>query len=98
MWSKSIPVPAITRALDTMGEVLLFFSSDPALEKQLDLVIAEGLRESYEKVQELQGKFCSVWLEKHDSYEVFCADVGTFSCVFGQNQEQQATALESQYP
>ncbi|XP_064206192.1 uncharacterized protein si:dkey-250d21.1 [Anguilla rostrata] len=70
-WSKSIPVPAITRALDTMGEVLLFFSSDPALEKQLDLVIAEGLRESYEKVQELQGKFCSVWLEKHDSYEVF---------------------------
>ncbi|KAJ8348623.1 hypothetical protein SKAU_G00272120 [Synaphobranchus kaupii] len=70
-WSKSIPVPAITRALDTMDEVLLFFGSDPALEKQLDQVIAQGLRESYEKVQELQGKFCLVWLEKHDSYEVF---------------------------
>ncbi|XP_061105901.1 uncharacterized protein si:dkey-250d21.1 [Conger conger] len=70
-WSKSIPVPAITRVLDTMDEVLLFFGSDPALEKQLDQVIALGLRESYEKVQELQGKFCSVWLEKHDSYEVF---------------------------
>ncbi|KAI1903635.1 hypothetical protein AGOR_G00029230 [Albula goreensis] len=70
-WSRSIPVPAITRALDTMEEVLLFFSSDPILEKQLDQVIAQGLRESYEKIQELQGKFCSVWLEKHDSCEVF---------------------------
>lgn len=70
-WSRSIPVPAITRALETMDEVLLFFGSDPALAKQLDQVMALGLRESYEKVQELQGKFCSVWLEKHDSYEVF---------------------------
>ncbi len=43
----------------------------PDLEKQLDQVLAIGLRESYEKIHELQGKFCSSWLEKHDSYEVF---------------------------
>uniref|UniRef100_A0A8C9RR25 Uncharacterized LOC108936243 n=1 Tax=Scleropages formosus TaxID=113540 RepID=A0A8C9RR25_SCLFO len=70
-WSKSIPVPSITRALETMEEVILFFSSDTVLEKQLDQVLALGLRESYEKIQELQGKFCSIWLEMHDSYEVF---------------------------
>ncbi|KAF0038694.1 hypothetical protein F2P81_009178 [Scophthalmus maximus] len=70
-WSKSIPVPAVKRALDTFEEVLMFFGSSAALEKQLDHVIAFGLRESYEKVQELQGKFCSLWQEKHDSYEVF---------------------------
>lgn len=70
-WSKSIPVPAITRALETFEEVMMFFGSNDALEKQLDHVIANGLRESYEKVQELQGKFCSHWQEKHDSYEVF---------------------------
>ncbi|KAM4726989.1 uncharacterized protein FYW61_012675 [Anableps anableps] len=70
-WSKSIPVPAVKRALDTFEEILTFFGSSAALEKQLDHVIAYGLRESYEKVQELQGKFCSVWQEKHDSYEVF---------------------------
>ncbi|XP_029924231.1 uncharacterized protein LOC115371185 [Myripristis murdjan] len=70
-WSKSIPVPAIKRALDTFEEVLMFFGSSTSLEKQLDHVIAYGLRESYEKVQELQGKFCTLWQEKHDSYEVF---------------------------
>ncbi|XP_072230488.1 uncharacterized protein [Leuresthes tenuis] len=70
-WSKSIPVPAVKRALDTFEEVLMFYGSSAALEKQLDHVIAFGLRESYEKVQELQGKFCSLWQEKHDSYEVF---------------------------
>lgn len=70
-WSKSIPVSAVKRALDTFEEVLMFFGSSAALEKQLDHVIAYGLRESYEKVQELQGKFCALWQEKHDSYEVF---------------------------
>ncbi|XP_037543648.1 uncharacterized protein si:dkey-250d21.1 [Nematolebias whitei] len=70
-WSKSIPVPAVKRALDTFEEVMTFFGSSAAREKQLDHVIAYGLRESYEKVQELQGKFCTVWQEKHDSYEVF---------------------------
>uniref|UniRef100_A0A087Y9R9 Uncharacterized LOC103142119 n=2 Tax=Poecilia formosa TaxID=48698 RepID=A0A087Y9R9_POEFO len=70
-WSKSIPVPAVKRALDTFEEILTFFGSSAALEKQLDHVIAYGLRESYEKVQELQGQFCTVWQEKHDSYEVF---------------------------
>ncbi|XP_056141305.1 uncharacterized protein si:dkey-250d21.1 [Lampris incognitus] len=70
-WSKSIPVPAIKAALDTFEEVLMFFGSSTILEKQLDHVIAFGLRESYEKVQELQGKFCVLWQEKHDSYEVF---------------------------
>ncbi|KAF7655676.1 hypothetical protein LDENG_00052380 [Lucifuga dentata] len=70
-WSKSIPVPAVKRALDTLEEVLMFFGSSTTLEKQLDHVIAVGLRESYEKVQELQGKFCALWQEKHDSYEVF---------------------------
>ncbi|KAM7398540.1 hypothetical protein PAMA_006444 [Pampus argenteus] len=70
-WSKSIPVPAVKRALDTFEEVVMFFGSSATLEKQLDHVIAYGLRESYEKVQELQGKFCSLWQEKHDSYEVF---------------------------
>ncbi|KAM9847017.1 uncharacterized protein ACBR49_010268 [Aulostomus maculatus] len=70
-WSKSIPVPAVKRSLDTFEDVMMFFGSRIALEKQLDHVIAFGLRESYEKVQELQGKFCSIWQEKHDSYEVF---------------------------
>ncbi|XP_068456505.1 uncharacterized protein si:dkey-250d21.1 [Clinocottus analis] len=70
-WSKSIPVPAIKRALDTFEEVLMFFGSSATIQKQLDHVIAFGLRESYEKVQELQGKFCALWQEKHDSYEVF---------------------------
>ncbi|CAN9501555.1 unnamed protein product [Ophioblennius macclurei] len=70
-WSKSIPVPAVKRALDTFEEVMMFFGSTSALEKQLDHVIDFGLRESYEKVQELQGKFCALWQEKHDSYEVF---------------------------
>ncbi|XP_045895428.1 uncharacterized protein si:dkey-250d21.1 [Micropterus dolomieu] len=70
-WSKSIPVPAVKRALDTFEEVLMFFGSSATLQKQLDYVIAFGLRESYEKVQELQGKFCALWQEKHDSYEVF---------------------------
>ncbi|XP_026226687.1 uncharacterized protein si:dkey-250d21.1 isoform X2 [Anabas testudineus] len=70
-WSKSIPVPAVKRALDTFEEVLMFFGSSAILEKQLDHVIAVGLRESYEKVQEFQGKFCGLWQEKHDSYEVF---------------------------
>ncbi|XP_023695975.1 uncharacterized protein [Paramormyrops kingsleyae] len=70
-WSMSVPIPSITRALETMEEVILFFSNELALEKLLDQVLALGLRESYEKIQELQGKFCSVWLEKHDSYEVF---------------------------
>lgn len=70
-WSKSIPVPAVKRALDTFEEVLMFFGSTAALQKQLDHVIAFGLRESYEKIQEFQGKFCSIWQEKHDSYEVF---------------------------
>ncbi|KAM4547004.1 uncharacterized protein V3H82_020695 [Fundulus diaphanus] len=70
-WSKSIPVPAVKRALDTFEDILTFFGSSVALEKQLDHVIAYGLRESYEKVQELQGTFCAVWQEKHDSYEVF---------------------------
>ncbi|XP_047234940.1 uncharacterized protein si:dkey-250d21.1 [Girardinichthys multiradiatus] len=70
-WSKSIPVPAVKRALDTFEEIMAFFGSTVALEKQLGHVIAYGLRESYEKVQELQGTFCTVWQEKHDSYEVF---------------------------
>nr|XP_061817797.1 uncharacterized protein LOC133607313 [Nerophis lumbriciformis] len=70
-WSKATPVPNIKRALDTFEEVMMFFGSRSALEKQLDHVIAYGLRESYEKVQELQGTFCSQWHEKHDSYEVF---------------------------
>lgn len=70
-WSKSIPVPAVKRALDIFEEVMMFFGSTSALEKQLDHVIDFGLRESYEKVQELQGKFCTLWQEKHDSYEVF---------------------------
>ncbi|XP_076024589.1 uncharacterized protein LOC143014515 isoform X2 [Genypterus blacodes] len=70
-WSKSIPVPAIKKALDILEEVLMFFGSSTALEKQLDYVIGIGLRESYEKVQELQGTFCALWQEKHDSYEVF---------------------------
>lgn len=70
-WSKSIPVSAIKRALDIFEEVLMFFGSSVALRKQLDLVIAFGLRESYEKVQEFQGKFCTLWQEKHDSYEAF---------------------------
>ncbi|XP_019750662.1 uncharacterized protein LOC109531074 [Hippocampus comes] len=70
-WSKSIPVPLVKRALDTFEEVVMFFGSRTALEKQLDHVIAYGLRESYEKVQELQGTYCSLWQEMHDSYEVF---------------------------
>ncbi|XP_057677162.1 uncharacterized protein si:dkey-250d21.1 [Corythoichthys intestinalis] len=70
-WSKSIPVSVVKRALDTFEEVMLFFAKRTALEKQLDHVIAYGLRESYEKVQELQGKYCSHWQEMHDSYEVF---------------------------
>lgn len=70
-WSKSIPVSAIKRALDIFEEVLMFFGSSITLQKQLDHVIAFGLRESYEKVQEFQGKFCTLWQEKHDSYEVF---------------------------
>jgi len=70
-WSKSIPVPAVKRALDVFEEVLMFFGSSSTLEKQVDHVIAYGLRESSEKVQELQGNFCSLWQVKHDSYEVF---------------------------
>lgn len=70
-WSRSVPVAAVIRAIDTLEEIVSFFQSLPFLEKQLDQVLAIGLRESYEKVHELQGKFCSSWLEKHDSYEVF---------------------------
>ncbi|XP_016132500.1 uncharacterized protein [Sinocyclocheilus grahami] len=70
-WSRSVPVAAVIRAIDTLEEIVSFFHSMPALEKQLDQVLAIGLRESYEKIHELQGKFCSSWLEKHDSYEVF---------------------------
>ncbi|XP_061558122.1 uncharacterized protein si:dkey-250d21.1 [Phycodurus eques] len=70
-WSKSIPVPVVKRALDTFEELVMFMGSRTALEKQLDHVIAYGLRESYEKVQELQGTYCSNWQEMHDSYEVF---------------------------
>ncbi|XP_065818968.1 uncharacterized protein si:dkey-250d21.1 [Labrus bergylta] len=70
-WSKSIPVPAVKRALDTFEEVMMFFGSSAILQKQLDHVIDFGLRESYEKVQELQGTFCDLWPEKHDSYEAF---------------------------
>uniref|UniRef100_A0A1A8ESE0 THAP-type domain-containing protein n=3 Tax=Nothobranchius korthausae TaxID=1143690 RepID=A0A1A8ESE0_9TELE len=70
-WSKSIPVPAVTRAIETFEEILMFFGASSARGKQLDHVIAYGLRESYEKVQELQGTFCTTWQEKHDSYEVF---------------------------
>ncbi|XP_016345867.1 uncharacterized protein LOC107691649 isoform X1 [Sinocyclocheilus anshuiensis] len=70
-WSRSVPVAAVIRAIDTLEEIVSFFHSMPALEKQLDQVLAIGLRESYEKIHELQGKFCSTWLEKHDSYEVF---------------------------
>ncbi|RXN27567.1 hypothetical protein ROHU_019935 [Labeo rohita] len=70
-WSRSVPVAAVIRAIDTLEEIVSFFQSLPALEKQLDQVLAIGLRESYEKIHELQGKFCSTWLEKHDSYEVF---------------------------
>ncbi|XP_051542358.1 uncharacterized protein LOC127433990 isoform X2 [Myxocyprinus asiaticus] len=70
-WSRSVPVATIIRAIDTLEEIVSYFRSTPSLEKQLDQVLAIGLRESYEKIQELQGKFCSSWLEKHDSYEVF---------------------------
>uniref|UniRef100_A0A9J7XEJ3 THAP-type domain-containing protein n=1 Tax=Cyprinus carpio carpio TaxID=630221 RepID=A0A9J7XEJ3_CYPCA len=70
-WSRSVPVAAVIRAIDTLEEIVSFFHGMPALEKQLDQVLAIGLRESYEKIHELQGKFCSSWLEKHDSYEVF---------------------------
>ncbi|KAL0994377.1 hypothetical protein UPYG_G00121420 [Umbra pygmaea] len=70
-WSKSTPVPSVKWALDVFEEVMMFFGSTPLLEKQLDHVIAFGLRENYDKVQELQGKFCTVWQEKHDSFEVF---------------------------
>ncbi|KAM8834510.1 uncharacterized protein ACB058_016088 [Synchiropus picturatus] len=70
-WSKTIPLPAVKRALDTFEEVVMFFGSTATLEKQLDHVIAYGLRETFEKAQELQGNFCSLWQEKHDSYEVF---------------------------
>ncbi|XP_043105741.1 uncharacterized protein si:dkey-250d21.1 isoform X2 [Puntigrus tetrazona] len=70
-WSRSVPVAAVIRAIDTLEEIVSFFHSMPALEKELDQVLAIGLRESYEKIHELQGKFCSSWLEKHDSYEVF---------------------------
>ncbi|XP_065115700.1 uncharacterized protein [Paramisgurnus dabryanus] len=70
-WSRSVPVAAVIRAIDTLEEIVSFFRSDPFFEKQLDQVLAIGLRESYEKIHELQGNFCSSWLEKHDSYEVF---------------------------
>ncbi|XP_063058817.1 uncharacterized protein si:dkey-250d21.1 [Engraulis encrasicolus] len=70
-WSRSVPVPCITRSLDVLEEVMLFFGSSPALEKQLDQVIGVGLRESFEKIHELQGSFCSSWMEKHDCCEVF---------------------------
>ncbi|KAI5614330.1 hypothetical protein C0J50_3649, partial [Silurus asotus] len=70
-WSRSVPVPSISRALDILEKIVLFFSTSPELEKQLDQVIAVGLRESYEKIHEFQGTFCSSWQEKHDSYDVF---------------------------
>ncbi|KAL2094361.1 hypothetical protein ACEWY4_009080 [Coilia grayii] len=70
-WSRSVPVSCITRALDVLEEVMLYFGSTPTLEKQLDQVIGVGLRESFEKIHELQGTFCSVWMEKHDCCEVF---------------------------
>ncbi|KAL6472114.1 hypothetical protein MHYP_G00183020 [Metynnis hypsauchen] len=70
-WSRSVPVASVCRAIDTLEKIVLFFSSMPELEKELDQVLAVGLRESYEKVHELQGTFCSSWLEKHDSYDVF---------------------------
>lgn len=70
-WSRSVPVPSISRALDTLEKIVLFFGSSSELEKQLDQVIAVGLRESYEKIHEFQGNFCSSWQEKHDSYDVF---------------------------
>lgn len=70
-WSRTVPVPSVCRAIDTLERIVLFFSSMPDLEKELDQVLAVGLRESYEKVHELQGMFCSSWLEKHDSYDVF---------------------------
>ncbi|XP_027014268.2 uncharacterized protein si:dkey-250d21.1 isoform X2 [Tachysurus fulvidraco] len=70
-WSMTVPVPAISRALDILEKIVLFFSGSPELEKQLDQVIAVGLRESYEKIHEFQGNFCSSWQEKHDSYDVF---------------------------
>ncbi|XP_058268596.1 uncharacterized protein si:dkey-250d21.1 isoform X2 [Hemibagrus wyckioides] len=70
-WSMTVPVPSISRALDILEKIVLFFSSSPELEKQLDQVIAVGLRESYEKIHEFQGNFCSSWQEKHDSYDVF---------------------------
>ncbi|XP_072514426.1 uncharacterized protein [Salminus brasiliensis] len=70
-WSRSVPVASVSRAIDALEKVVLFFSSMPELEKELDQVLAVGLRESYEKVHELQGTFCASWLEKHDSYDVF---------------------------
>lgn len=70
-WSMSVPVPSIGKALDILEKIVMFFSSSPELEKQLDHVIAVGLRESYEKIHEFQGNFCSSWQEKHDSYDVF---------------------------
>lgn len=70
-WSRSVPVPSTGRALDILEKIVVFFSSSPELEKQLDQVIAVGLRESFEKINEFQGNFCSSWQEKHDSYDVF---------------------------
>ncbi|XP_051972780.1 52 kDa repressor of the inhibitor of the protein kinase-like [Xyrauchen texanus] len=85
-WSRSVPVTTIIRAIDTLEEIVSYFRSTAALEKQLDQVLAIGLRESYEKIHELQGKFCSSWLENHDSYEVF-----------GQILEPLAECLENIY-
>ncbi|XP_007259509.3 uncharacterized protein si:dkey-250d21.1 isoform X1 [Astyanax mexicanus] len=70
-WSRSVPVASVSRAIDALEKLVLFFSSTPDLERELDQVLAVGLRESYEKVNELQGTFCSSWMEKHDSYDVF---------------------------
>ncbi|XP_062870415.1 uncharacterized protein si:dkey-250d21.1 isoform X2 [Trichomycterus rosablanca] len=70
-WSRSVPVASVVRALEVLESALVFFGGTPELEKQLDQVLAVGLRESFEKVREFQGNFCSSWLVKHDTYDVF---------------------------
>lgn len=80
--SSSVPCPSVTKILDIIEDLLLFFDESPCLEEQLAQAVDGLLNMPREALEEFPETFCSKWKKREDFFDILADTLdGVLTCL-----------------
>ncbi|XP_006006171.1 uncharacterized protein SI:DKEY-250D21.1 isoform X2 [Latimeria chalumnae] len=82
--ARSLPIQCVSKVIDAMEEIALFFSSSSLLQEELDSAISTVYQSNERKAKLLKNTCQTRWTETHDAFDIMLELLGpVLNCLGG---------------